>query len=122
MAQDKGARKRQPDRAGRTCVERTQHIALEGLPQVGRIGERFQSYNVEMVEIIGGKFWKPYGARNGTEVPDSRADTTPTGMDPSLYRYRLSTATESYSASVDIDPRSTCRTSACESSPRRSVL
>jgi heparanase len=69
-------------------VERTQHIALEGLPQVGRLGERLQSYNVEMVEIIGGRFWKPYGARNGAEVPDSRADTTPTGMDPSLYRYR----------------------------------
>ena len=65
-------------------MERTQHIALEGLPQVGRLGERFQSYNVEMVEIIGGRFWKSYGARNGAEVPDSRADTTTTGMEPSL--------------------------------------
>jgi heparanase 1 len=69
-------------------VERIQHIALEGLSQVGRLGERLQSYNVEMVEIIGGRFWKPYGARNGAGVPDSRAGTTPTGMEPSLYRYR----------------------------------
>ncbi len=69
-------------------MERIQHIALEGLPRVGRLGERLQSYNVEMVEIIGGRFWKPYGARNGAGVPDSRAGTTPTGMEPSLYRYR----------------------------------
>src|ERR1700710_1104668 len=32
------------------------------LPRLGTIDERFQSYNVEMVEVTGGRFWKPYGA------------------------------------------------------------
>jgi hypothetical protein len=26
---------------------------------VGTVDERFQSYNIEMVEVIGGRFWKP---------------------------------------------------------------
>ncbi len=29
--------------------------------RVGTIDERFQSYNVEMLEVTGGKAWKPYG-------------------------------------------------------------
>jgi hypothetical protein len=30
------------------------------MPFVASVDERFQSYNIEMVEITGGKFWKPY--------------------------------------------------------------
>jgi hypothetical protein len=30
------------------------------LPRIGAVDERFQSYNIEMVEITGGPFWKPY--------------------------------------------------------------
>jgi hypothetical protein len=30
------------------------------LPRLGTIDERFQSYNVEMIEVTGGNFWKPY--------------------------------------------------------------
>ena len=29
------------------------------MPRTGSVDPRFQSYNVEMVEIIGGRFWKP---------------------------------------------------------------
>ena len=32
------------------------------LPRLGTIDARFQSYNVEMVEVTGGRFWKPYGS------------------------------------------------------------
>jgi len=32
------------------------------LPRVGTIDERFQSFNVEMVTVTGGPFWKPYPA------------------------------------------------------------
>ncbi|WP_229199140.1 hypothetical protein [Bradyrhizobium acaciae] len=32
------------------------------MPRVGTIDPRFQSYNIEMVEVTGGRFWKPYGA------------------------------------------------------------
>lgn len=30
------------------------------LKRLGSVDERYQSYNVEMVEVVGGKFWKPY--------------------------------------------------------------
>src|SRR3954468_20302876 len=30
------------------------------MKHIGSVDERYQSYNVEMVEVVGGKFWKPY--------------------------------------------------------------
>ena len=30
------------------------------LPRIGTVDERFQSYNIEMVEVTGGRFWRPY--------------------------------------------------------------
>jgi len=30
------------------------------LEPIGQVDERFQSYNVEMVEVTGGRFWSPY--------------------------------------------------------------
>ena len=38
---------------------------LSSLPKVAQVDERFQSYNVEMVEITGGRFWAPYGGAKG---------------------------------------------------------
>ena len=35
-------------------------IEAAGMRKIGTVDERFQSYNVEMVEVIGGRFWKPY--------------------------------------------------------------
>lgn len=32
----------------------------KGLSAIGTIDARFQSYNIEMVEVTGGRFWKPY--------------------------------------------------------------
>lgn len=40
-------------------------VAPASLPRVGTIDERFQSYNVEMVEVTGGEFWRPYAADGG---------------------------------------------------------
>jgi len=61
---------------------------------VGTVDERFQSYNVEMVEVTGGRFWAPYAARANNGAPSSRPSSAqggaaaPAGMDPSLYEYR----------------------------------
>lgn len=33
-----------------------------GMPRVATIDSRFQSYNIEMVELTGGRFWRPYAA------------------------------------------------------------
>src|SRR4051794_1498311 len=30
------------------------------MKRIGSTDERYQSYNVEMVEVVGGEFWKPY--------------------------------------------------------------
>jgi hypothetical protein len=60
------------------------------LPRLGAIDERFQSYNVEMVEVTGGRFWKPYAA--STSTPSARgadnAGNMPEGAKPDLYAYR----------------------------------
>lgn len=37
------------------------NLALGGLAKLGTVEERYQSYNVEMVEVTGGRFWAPYG-------------------------------------------------------------
>jgi len=52
------------------------------LPSVGRIDERFQSYNVEMAEVIGGRFWKPYAHMSATNAPPAQIDM---GRDPNLF-------------------------------------
>lgn len=36
-------------------------IDLATLPRLATVDERYQSYNVEMVEVTGGRFWAPYG-------------------------------------------------------------
>jgi heparanase 1 len=65
------------------------------MPRVGTIDERYQSYNVEMLEVTGGKFWKPYGPELKAALkqpPPSAAPSdsrdTPAGMNPALYQYR----------------------------------
>jgi hypothetical protein len=39
------------------------------LPAVATIDQRFQSFNIEMVEVTGGPFWKPYSADYGLAKP-----------------------------------------------------
>ncbi|MDR3498230.1 MAG: hypothetical protein P4L72_03275 [Parvibaculum sp.] len=61
-------------------------IAPATMPRIGTVDERFQSYNIEMIEVTGGRFWKPYSA-NGKSSSASAA-AVPAGMDPSMYEYR----------------------------------
>ena len=61
------------------------------MPAIGTVDERFQSYNIEMVEVIGGRFWKPYGSNaseSKSQEPAPQEGFTPAGIDPNLYRYR----------------------------------
>jgi hypothetical protein len=41
-------------------AKKTYTIVPSALRQIGMVDERFQSYNIEMAEVIGGNFWKPY--------------------------------------------------------------
>jgi hypothetical protein len=57
------------------------------MARVGTIEERFQSYNVEMVEVIGGRFWKPYDAPR-VSPPPRTGNAAPAAMDPSMFQQR----------------------------------
>jgi hypothetical protein len=35
---------------------------------VANVDPRYQSYNIEMVEVTGGEFWKPYDAGRGRVI------------------------------------------------------
>jgi len=50
-------------------------VTPANMARIGTVDERFQSYNVEMVEVTGGRFWKPYGP----DTSNPRSD---------LYAYR----------------------------------
>ena len=64
------------------------------MARVGTVDERYQSYNVEMLEVTGGKFWKPYGPeldailKQPAPAPAPTSGDTPAGMNPALYQYR----------------------------------
>jgi heparanase 1 len=57
--------------------------------RIGIIDERFQSYNIEMLEVTGGKFWRPYSSlAKQPSGPVASSSDTPAGMDPTMYEFR----------------------------------
>jgi Glycosyl hydrolase family 79, N-terminal domain len=60
------------------------------LPRLGTIDARFQSYNLEMVEVTGGRFWKPYRASASASSARGadNSGNVPVGGNPDLYAYR----------------------------------
>lgn len=64
------------------------------MQRVATVDERYQSYNVEMLEVTGGKFWRPYGPeleallKQPAPSAASSSGDTPAGMNPALYEYR----------------------------------
>lgn len=72
-------------------------LALAAMSRVGAVDERYQSYNVEMLEVTGGRFWRPYSPeleaalRQPAPIPapsGGSSSDTPSGMNPALYEYR----------------------------------
>lgn len=57
-------------------------LAPQSMPSIGTVDERFQSYNIEMIEVTGGRFWKPYAPGDSA----ANATAVPTAAD--LYEYR----------------------------------
>ena len=59
------------------------------MPRVGTVSDRFQSFNIEMLEVTGGRFWAPYKKDGGAqEGPKPAEKSSIPGMDPSMYSYR----------------------------------
>jgi len=48
------------EKTGSNSDSNTITVNIKEMKQIGTVSDRFQSYNVEMVEVVGGKFWKPY--------------------------------------------------------------
>lgn len=67
-------------------------IAPEKMTKIGAVDARFASYNVEMVEVTGGRFWKPY--RSGAQSADAPKPSVQqmanqqVGQNTSLFEYR----------------------------------
>jgi heparanase 1 len=57
----------------------------ENMTRVGSIENRYQSYNIEMLEVTGGMFWKPYSPAS-SERPAGAPERSgvPAGMDANL--------------------------------------
>jgi heparanase 1 len=65
-------------------------VVPSALPRIGTVDERFQSYNIEMVEVTGGEFWKPYRSKPGTTLatPQRSEPATPGKKVANLFQYR----------------------------------
>jgi hypothetical protein len=65
-------------------------ITPANLSRIGTVDERFQSYNIEMVEVTGGRFWKPYDSKTDESPAASKqaSSNMPAGLDQSMFQYR----------------------------------
>jgi heparanase 1 len=62
-------------------------VAPSKMPKLATVDPRFVSYNVEMVEVTGGRFWKPYKSPAVVPVPSPQASQQ-VGIDPTRFQYR----------------------------------
>lgn len=62
------------------------------LRPIGRVDSHYQSYNIEMVEVTGGRFWAPYKQARDGDVDkggaDKRGDSGGVNSTPAIFRQR----------------------------------
>jgi hypothetical protein len=58
------------------------------MPALARVDPRFVSYNVEMAEIVGGRFWAPYPRAGETTGPENTLPSGGLDLQASLFRQR----------------------------------
>jgi len=72
------------------CIWAQQSTAVKvipsKMPKLGTVDSRYLSYNVEMVEVTGGRFWKPY--KDASKAAASPQVSQEVGLDPGLFQYR----------------------------------
>lgn len=79
-------------------------LGLGKLSKLGTVHERYQAYNVEMVEVTGGRFWAPYGGpaderyrqRPPIDLSNPRLIALAKGLGPSLMRVSGTWANNTY--------------------------
>jgi hypothetical protein len=83
------------------------------MPRIGTVDERFQSYNIEMVEVTGGPFWKPYAQTSVTglvserkpkDLSNARLRRLAAALSPALMRVSGTSANTTYFADSDDAP------------------
>ena len=77
--------------AGLVCLAQNEvpHKLMPGkMAKTATVDPRFLSYNIEMVEVTGGRFWAPYRATDAQRRRHGQTRIKPAGIDPSLFRYR----------------------------------
>ena len=77
--------------AGILCSAQNEvpHKLIPGkMPKIAEVDPRFLSYNVEMVEVIGGRFWAPYKSAASDTAPKPPDPNMPAGIDPNLFQQR----------------------------------
>jgi heparanase len=61
------------------------------MPKLGTVDPRYLSYNIEMVEVTGGRFWKPYNSAPASDAGKSATPPNPNqpvGLDSNMFQYR----------------------------------
>ena len=79
-------------------------LRLGQLARTGTVSERYQGYNVEMVEVTGGRFWAPYGGpadevyrqRPPIDLTDPKLVALARNLGPSLMRVSGTWANNTY--------------------------
>ncbi len=66
------------------------------MARIGTIDQRFQSYNVEMVEVTGGRFWRPYGPNTSDALSDLYAYRPPIDLTNARLRKLASALAPAY--------------------------
>ena len=56
--------------------------------KLGTVDPRYVSYNIEMVEVTGGRFWKPYAATENEPASTPSNPNQQVGINPNLFQYR----------------------------------
>jgi len=65
--------------AAGTAPQSPVRVAPEKMPRIATVSERYQSYNIEMAELTGGQFWKPYETMVASTRPQAAAPAAAQG-------------------------------------------
>lgn len=89
-------------------------IAPSRMTMIGTVDARFQSYNIEMVEVTGGRFWKPYAQghmqhdrysdRPPIDLANARLRKLAAALSPAYMRVSGTWANATYFADGDSAP------------------
>jgi hypothetical protein len=61
-------------------------VTPASMARIGTVDARYQSYNIEMVEVTGGEFWKPYGREPAAQT--AQPPNTAASKNSKLFQYR----------------------------------